>query len=195
MKYARRDSLGVTLVELIVVLAILGVVLALAAPAMADMLNRRRVQMVADQMMTDLAYARSESSVATAMVDAKFMSNATQSCYTLTHFDYVGDCDCTRGPGSACNGDITNANFTTLREIRTVQMMASSGVSFVSTGSWDALSTNRVRFVRPQMTPTVPDFAVNVVGNRGFTLRVRLNAMGRVSQCSPDGTMPGAAAC
>lgn len=193
MKASFRERRGVTLVELMVVLMVLGVLLSLALPSLADLLNRRRVQMVADQLTTDLAYARSESGVALESVSLRFMSDATQSCYSILYFGTIGGCECTRGAGSSCI-NVLGPGYTNFREIRTTQVLRNSGVSLQATGNWDASSVDRVRFLYPQMTPTVPDFAV-IVRGRGFTLKVQLNAMGRATQCTPDGSMPGAPAC
>ncbi|MCV2422963.1 Tfp pilus assembly protein FimT/FimU [Paucibacter sp. DJ2R-2] len=193
MKAAFRERRGVTLVELMIVLMVLGVLLSLALPSLADLLNRRRVQMVADQLTTDLAYARSESGIALESVSLRFMSDATQSCYSILYFGTIGGCECTRGAGSSCINTL-GPGYTNFREIRTTQVPRNSGVSLQTTGSWDASSVDRVRFLYPQMTPTVPDFAV-IVRGRGFTLKVQLNAMGRATQCTPDGSMPGAPAC
>ncbi|MCV2365989.1 prepilin-type N-terminal cleavage/methylation domain-containing protein [Paucibacter sp. DJ1R-11] len=194
MNDSTRQYRGVTLVELMVVLVVVGVLLSLALPSLADLLNRRRVQMVADQLTTDLAYARSESGIALESVSLRFMSDANQSCYSILYFGTIGGCECTRGAGNSCI-NVLGPGYTNFKEIRTTQVLRATGVSLQTTGSWDASSVNRVRFLYPQMTPTVPDFAITVSGIRGFTLKVQLNAMGRAIQCTPDGSMPGAPAC
>jgi type IV fimbrial biogenesis protein FimT len=195
MSASFRRRRGVTLVELLVVLVVLGVLLSLALPSLADLLNRRRVQMVADQLMTDFAYARSESGIALESVSLHFMSDTSQNCYSLVYLGTVRGCECIRGAGKACVNVLGQPGFTDYREIRTTQVLRDSGVNLVTTGRWEPRFANRVRFLYPQMTPTVPDFAVKVIGVRGFTLVVQLNAMGRASQCTPDGSMPGAPAC
>jgi len=191
---AIRPRRGVTLVELLVVLVVLGVLLSLALPSLADLLNRRRVQMLADQLTTDFAYARSESGIALESVSLRFLNDASQSCYSLLYFGTVGGCDCTRGAGNACI-NVIGPGYTNFKEIRTTQVLRTSGVTLETSGRWDPRFPNRVRFLYPQMTHTVPDFAVTVIGDRGFTLKVQLNAMGRASQCTPDGSMPGVPAC
>jgi prepilin-type N-terminal cleavage/methylation domain-containing protein len=53
-----RGSAGVTLIELIIVLVIIGILIGLAAPAMGAMVNRNRLDGAVAQFTTDVAYAR-----------------------------------------------------------------------------------------------------------------------------------------
>lgn len=52
---------GFTLIELMIAIAILGVIVGLAAPAMGDFLIRQRVSSQANELMLALAFARSEA--------------------------------------------------------------------------------------------------------------------------------------
>ncbi len=53
-----RGSAGVTLIELMIVLVLLGIMAGLAAPAMGGMINRNRLDGALGQFTTDVAYAR-----------------------------------------------------------------------------------------------------------------------------------------
>ena len=57
----RRRSAGFTLVELITVLAIMGVLAALAAPSFSEMIARQRLRTGAFDLVADLLLARSEA--------------------------------------------------------------------------------------------------------------------------------------
>ena len=97
---------GVTIIELVVVLIVVGVIITLAAPSMRGMLSRQRVQSVQADLLTDLQLARSEMAQRGATSDAvlvTFGSNANVTCYTVHAKPGVGiSCDCTRGAGAAC---------------------------------------------------------------------------------------------
>lgn len=56
-----RGSRGFTLIELLVTVGILGILMAAAAPSMRDMIMNNRMSGLANDLMSDLAAARSES--------------------------------------------------------------------------------------------------------------------------------------
>jgi type IV fimbrial biogenesis protein FimT len=56
-----RVSLGFTLIELLVTVAVLGVLMGLAAPSMQTMIQNNRMTSAANDLMYDIAAARSES--------------------------------------------------------------------------------------------------------------------------------------
>lgn len=184
---------GITLVEVMVTLGVLGILLSLVAPSFADLLNRRRVQMVAAELSTDLAYARSEVALRPeARVTVYFKQVGNMSCYTMAYQGGAGYCDCSNGPGTACAGS-------QIPEIKTTQVTGTAGVAFASSGRPSAAlnqtTADRVTFLWPQLTASPDDFSVTVTGVRGSSLRVRFNGMGRVETCAPDGNFSGYKTC
>ena len=179
---------GVSLVEVMVVVAVLGIILSVALPSFADLIERRRVIAVATDVGTDLAYARAESGLQANEVVLFYRRGSGLSCYTMAvqGSDATG-CDCTR----------TDKSCTTWSEMRTSKVPSSTGVSF----EWTGLATsgrvaNRFSFAPPQMTPSVPDFQLTVKGARtGASLRLSVSPLGRVSTCSPGGKIGGYRVC
>ena len=57
----RPRQAGFTLIELIMVIAIVGVLIAVALPAMSEMIINQKVKGVANELYFDLSYARSEA--------------------------------------------------------------------------------------------------------------------------------------
>jgi type IV fimbrial biogenesis protein FimT len=185
-KINRRLLVGVTLTEVMVVVVIIGVLLGMGAPSFADMLNRRRVQLVAETLSSDLAYARAEAGLGRPRdVNVQFEQPDGMSCYTIYVASVFDDCFCSRPPGAACTGIRV--------ELRTVQVPSSMGVNM----SVSAVNPpNQISFIAPRMTSSAGNFFVTVTGVRGSKLQVQVNAMGRVSVCvPPGGNFSGIPAC
>ncbi|MDN3920559.1 pilus assembly FimT family protein [Roseateles violae] len=185
---SKRRGSGVTFVEVLMVLVILGILLAVAAPSLADMLNRRRVQAIAEQISTDLAFARAETALRPLnAVRLIFRNGSDQSCYTVSYFDTSPRCNCLN-TGDACMSATT--------EFKTERIPKSVGVSFASsapTGSTAPSGT--VSFETPQLTASPQGFSVTVSGVRGAQLKLELNAAGRVRTCTPNGSFSGVPPC
>lgn len=172
---------GVTLIEMLIVVGILGIILAAAAPSVADIMARRRVEMVAAELATNLAYARSEAGMRPQNVYIFF--DGAGSCYSLVFWGGAGDCDCTLGAGNACSAPGVIAT-----EFKTVQLASSTGVRLSSTDS-------PIMFQSRRMSASPDGAAVTVSSSRGGQLKLTVNAAGRVASCSPDGSITGVARC
>jgi len=190
-----RRHRGVTLVELLMAVAVLAIVLAMAAPWLADLINQRRTLAVAEALVSDLAYARSEAGLRLQQVMVDFRADAETSCYTL-HYAYEGsNCNCLRGQGQACQ-TLTGRALPDI-ELRTVSVPGSQGVSVkVVPGSWPAGATEyRLAFIAPQMTADPEAARIHITGRPGPRLQVQLNAVGRTLLCSREEPAHGLPAC
>ena len=181
--FLSKPQIGVSLVEVMVTLAIIGILLSIAAPSFADLLDRHRVQMMAAELSTDLADARAEAGLRPSVVDSR--QNAIKSCYTIYYVQPTGACNCTQN--QICSLQTP--------ELKTVQVPASAGG--IDAPVTSARSGERiVSFSSLRMMSSPPEFAVHVTGTRGAKLRVRTNAAGRISICSPPGSsMSGVKPC
>lgn len=182
-RFARQ---GFTLIELMVTVSVLGVLLAVAAPAFSDLMNKRRVAAAAAELASDLAYARSESVLRNEKTIVRFNSNRNMTCYTVAIWAFLGNCDCTSGAGSACRR--------LFKEMKTTQLQLPTGVS-LAVDDQIRDSFNTVSFDPPLSRSMPGPASVRVIGNRGYQLEVQISAIGRVVTCSPDGSFGGVPKC
>lgn len=182
---------GVTIIEAVVALIVVGVIVTLTAPSMRGMMARHRVQGVQDALLTDLQLARSEMaqrSGTSTPVAVSFGSNAEVTCYTI-HANVPGiGCDCTRGAGSACTPIPMG---TPSPEIKTLQLTRAAGVTLAASSP----SSNRIEFAPPQGTVTPTDMVIDVQDAIGGHLRTSVSGLGVPAVCSPDGSMRGVNPC
>ncbi len=214
----RRSVRAFTLVELMIVVALLAIVLTLAAPSFRDMIEMQRLRGTNAELVTDVQLARSEAASRGEVVAIAFNPNAAGgTCYTVqTWPDSVPPpqlggvaCDCAQPAGSRC--------VAPMREIRTVVVA----------------SNTRVRVEPVAATPPPPDPSTaavetvlfnpatggiqayaNAPGGGGMTevnqawaetslqragtppkLRTMVGRTGRPSVCSPGGLVSGVTPC
>lgn len=180
---------GFTMVEMMVTVAVIAVLLLVAAPSLADMLSRYRVELAANELKTNIALARTEVGLRARTVALEFKQGNEGSCYTMSVIGTVsGRCDCTKGAGSACRGQQP--------ELKTVTLARGSGVTLSPSATWpDSYSVNYLRLDPPRITADPADFAVLIKGSRAGQLLIKLNPLGRISTCTPDRSMPGYEPC
>ena len=183
---SRRPARGLTLIESLVVLAVLGVLIALVAPSMRGMIARQRVQGVNAELVTALQLARSEVAQRSGMatkVAVSFGADANFTCYSVHTVAAGGPCDCTRLPGAVCTAPA--------QEIKSMQFARAEGVSVAASSP----SGTVVMFAPPLGAATPGDLVVDVRDVTSGYLRTAINAMGRPSVCSPDGSIKGVGSC
>lgn len=195
---------GFTVIELMVVVALVAVILALAAPSMYDYLVRQRVAGVAAELMTDLQFARTEAVTRNRNVWVTFRTDDAagrppMTCYTIHTLGAVGECDCRKPIGSACDA------VAEIQEIKTVQLLRSTHVE-LQPPDWPA---NQLLFsaarglagwqghfaTDPGYTSDWHDYEVDIASARSGVLRARVNLTGRPQLCSPNGSISGVPAC
>lgn len=190
MKRFMRRLRGVTLIELMVGVGILGVLIAVAAPSMADLLERRRVIAAADEIASVLAYAKAETKATNSQLQVRFDPdpNRTMSCAAVVTTSGLNRCRCYLAPNAICPS--------TSSELLRLFQLPRDHVRFSARATAWAASPNYIVFAGNQLGIETTGFEVNVVGlRRGYALRVEVNTAGRVRICSPNGDMTGYATC
>lgn len=221
MRAARHPlRAGFTLIELMIVLAVMAVLLLVVAPSFREMMEAQRVKGVSDAFITDVQFARSEAASRQERVGISFKPGSSDlSCYIVhTCGSYASascQCNCTAAAGSRCpDPGVVNDPP---REIRTVQFPADSGISLVpvlangnpltSAGithfDFDPATGALTRHYASGLFMVIPPpngafWAQTSSTASGSTAIVReiVNTSGRPSQCKPTGsTINGIAAC
>lgn len=182
---------GLTLIELMVTVGILGIVLAVATPSLADFMNKRRVRLVADELSTLMVYARSEAGLRNRRVNVFFSSGNSQSCYTIAEFSALGRCDCSSTP--ICTGGFL--------QLKTVSIPSLTGVSLApaeqlryETGR-PGVEGFALAFMVPSLQANPNNAMVEITGGRGYQLRMQLTPLGRPTLCSPNGSYSDVPRC
>jgi prepilin-type N-terminal cleavage/methylation domain-containing protein len=164
---ACRSQGGFTIIELMTVMVIAAVLLVLALPSFNETLARRRLEGQANELVTDLSYAKSEAVARNRSVELRTGGGGT--CYTIgvmnTATPSVGNCDCSAAPGSRCGvaGTI---------ELKTVTL--SSGVTV----------DNNIAFAFEPVRGSAPAASAAMTnGTRTYTVQVTAN--GRIAPFTP----------
>ena len=169
---------GVTLVEAGVVLAVTAILASTAAPAMQDLLDRRRLDGAATQLATDIQFVRTEAVARNQALRLSFHAAPSGSCYVI-HSGATADCDCNAAGPAQCSG--------AAREIKTVTVAGADRVSLQA-------NVASVLF-DPLHGTSSPTGTLRLLDSRGRAVHHVINIMGRVRSCSPLAAMPGYRAC
>ena len=169
---------GFTLVEACIVMAVLGIISASAAPGMQGLIDTRRLDGAATQLATDIHYVRSEAVARNQPVRLSIHSNPDTSCYVI-HTGLSAQCSCATAGPAVCSGDA--------EQIKTVVLAAAQRVSLQA-------NVGSVLF-DPLHGTSTPTGTLRVLGSQGRAVHHVINVMGRVRSCSPSNTMPGYRAC
>lgn len=179
MKIAsHKAQRGVSLVELMAVVAIAGIVAGSLIPSLSDAIARRRLDVAVAELRTGVQLARSEAVARNQSVRLKVESSSSGSCY-VAHSGGMRDCSCgVVAPATCAPG---------AQELRRAQFGPAARLSLRSTSAsmlFDA--------ARGTVTPTG---SLDVSNERGQTVRVVVNVMGRARACTPTPPLRGYQPC
>ncbi len=175
---ATRRQRGVTLVESMAAVAIMGLAVSTTAPSFGSLTDKRRLEGEAAQLRTDIHLARSESVRANQTLRLSVLSDSRGSCYVI-HTGKAADCPCLADAPPVCaNG------ATALRSAR-----------FPASGPMRMSSNVSSMVFDPQLGTTSPTGTLRLSSPQGRELRLIVNIMGRARSCTPTTDMPGYPRC
>ncbi len=197
MRRSRTHAAAFTLIELMVVVALIAIILALAAPSFRDMIMMQRLRGINAQVVTDLAYARSEAVSRGTFVRVRFQQSGSMTCYIIsTRLDSAESpqCDCTAASGSRCTDPSTT-------EVRTGQVLLADTILVetpVPGRTYYTIDPRTGGLILPPVDLFgIPDneFPVNVHIDSARYFRDVVGLSGRVKVCAPSGSRVGGEAC
>ncbi len=173
-----RRQAGLTLIESLMALAVVGVVLGSVLPAFGTALERRHLEGAAAQLETDILYTRSQAVAANESLRMRFQQHAGGSCYVV-HSGPDLACGCLPDGSASCVGDG--------RSFRSVGFAAGGGVQLQS-------NVGAILF-SPNLGTSTPTGTLRLVGRETRAVHLVVNLMGRVRACSPGAALIGYPAC
>ncbi|WP_457427631.1 pilus assembly FimT family protein [Roseateles sp. P5_E7] len=190
----RKFRSGVTLIEMLIGVAVVGVVLAVAIPSLTSTIERRRVVAAAGEIASFFAQARAESAVVADKISVHLEDVPAKvgdfSCIRMSSHAQIDVCRCNRVDTKVCS-------IGEGRLLREYLLPRNTSVRFdVNEKAKWGFDPQVLTFERGSFPTDVSDVFVKVKGVRtGALLHVEYNQAGRVRTCSPDGSIGGFPLC
>jgi type IV fimbrial biogenesis protein FimT len=174
----RRTSRGVSLIESMVVTAVVAIAASAAVPGMGGFKSRQALVNAAAEFETDVQHTRSQAVAGNATLRISFDTRDGASCYVV-HSGAAGDCECGTAGAAVCRDGAES--------VRMVRF---------ATGGPVALSANvRSIVFDPVRGTSTPTASVRFTQDSGAAVHQVINVFGRVRSCSPGLAVAGYKAC
>jgi len=175
----KTSARGFTLIELMIVVAVTGVVMTSAVPSFSGLIDTRRIDGVATQMASDLQFARAEAVSRNQAVRVSFRQDAGSAACYIVHTGSADQCRCGGSGPAHCEGDAQAIKTVTLDTEQRVSLRANVGSVLFD----------------PVHGTASPAATLRITGAQGRAVHHAVNIMGRVRSCSPQAAVSGYRAC
>lgn len=176
----RRSQRGLTLIELLITVVVLGIVAAYGVPNMTGFFEKQRVSGAAHTFLSDIQFARAEAIKQNQEVEIKLIP--AQWCYGVDD-DLSSSCSCTTAGSTNCTVNSNNyfTSGTGFPNVAASTSLAASGG--VSTITFD-----------PVRGTLSPNGTVNF-SSGDYSINVIWGSIGRARLCATAGNSWGYDAC
>ena len=176
-----QPAAGYTLIELMVVVALLALLLTLSLPSWQSFMMRRQLDGLSARLQADLHLLRSSTVARNQPLRLSFFSNTAGTCY-LIHSGSAADCRCevdaTGNAQPQCNAD--------------TELLRSQAVA---DARWRLRANVASMAVDPRHGTFSPTGSIELVHSNGLSLRHVVNILGRTRLCTPAAALSGVTAC
>jgi len=120
----KKQSLGFTLTELMITVAIIGILASIAVPSFQDMIERNRLKEAVEGLKSDLMFARTEAIKRSTNLNVSILINGSSWCYgidddnTACACGTAGDCAIKSIDASQFQGTTLTASDSTVFSFR-----------------------------------------------------------------------------
>jgi type IV fimbrial biogenesis protein FimT len=182
----RQKKAGFTLVEVMIVIAIIGIIAAMAVPSYQDMIERNRLKQAAEGLKSDLQWMRTETIKKSCNLQASFTNGATWS-YQIFIPPAVAGTTCAvqhvqHGCAAAAN---TNCN------IRVANSTQFTGVTMGTVAFFSSPTTGAEFDFRRGEAKRSNNNSNNgrvVLSSSNYTVKIVVASVGRVRICNISGS-------
>ncbi len=154
----KKQSLGFTLTELMITVAIIGILASIAVPSFQDMIERNRLKEAVEGLKSDLMFARTEAIKRSAGINVAIVENGSNWCYGINDDNTVcacgtaNDCGIKAVAGNQFQGTAVGADYATTFNFR-------RGTAFAGGAT---------------------------ISSSNYSARVKVSSTGRITICSDD---------
>lgn len=193
---AAACSRGFTLLEMLIAMAILAIIITVAMPGLSGFNANQRLIGLAEQVHAHLQQARSEAVTRNQQVFVNFAVDGTASWEYGMSLNSLCDLTATTASGSnACrivvsDGDAALDAGNGAVDTGDLVLMRFTDADFTGVAmNIGSFGSGTTQIVFDPVRGTASGGQVTLVGSNGNQLRVTASALGRMSICTPDGSV------